>query len=422
MEVRFTMILIMKLLTITAILGLPFLLYGLYNAVIGLFGLRKHNRFKEQKPVNKFCAVIAARNEASVIGHLIESLKAQNYPIDLFDIYVIPNNCTDQTASVAKENGAKLFCPKKAVHAKGDALEQFFDYIFAYDDQYDAFCVFDADNLVDENFFYAMNNAIVAGEKIAQGYRESKNPNDSWVSGCQSVFYWTQNRFMNLAKYSLGGTATLNGTGFMVTRDVVIKQGFRTHTLTEDIEYTTQSIINGYRVAWVPEAITYDEHPVDFKTSWKQRKRWSTGIIQCYNRYAPALRQNFHETHDWKALDLIIYLAAPLIQVAGAVYAFTSAALLFYAFSITSFSTDYLLLCALNIMVPIAFSFFFTVLVLLLEKHTPVDVAKSTIFSFWFFLFSWLFINIICLVKPIKTWEPIKHTQSINMSQLKVNK
>ena len=414
--------LIIKLLIITSILGLPFLLYGLYNVVIGLFGLRKHNRFKAQKPDNKFCAVIAARNEGNVIGPLIESLKGQNYPVDLFDIYVIPNNCTDDTAAVAQKNGAKLFCPKKAVHAKGDALEQFFDYIFAYDDQYDAFCVFDADNLVDENFFLSMNNAIGAGEKIAQGYRESKNPNDSWISGCQSVFYWMQNRFMNLAKYSLGGSATLNGTGFMVTRDVLIKQGFRTHTLTEDIEYTTQSIINGYRVAWVPEAITYDEHPVDFKTSWKQRKRWSTGIIQCYNRYAPALRQNFHQTHDWKALDLIIYLAAPLIQVASAVYAFTSAALLLYAFSITSFSTDYFLFCSLNIVGFIVFSFFFTVLVLLLEKHTPVDVAKSTIFSFWFFLFSWLFINIICLVRPIKTWEPIKHTQSINMAELKVNK
>lgn len=130
-----------------------------------------------------------------VIGNLIDTLKSQNYPEELLDVYVLPNNCTDNTEEVSLEHGAKVFHCSSKVHSKGAALEEFFDDTFANNDVYDAFCIFDADNLVDPGFFIAMNNAMCSGETIAQGYRDSKNPADSWISGCQSIFYWTLNRF-----------------------------------------------------------------------------------------------------------------------------------------------------------------------------------------------------------------------------------
>lgn len=98
---------------------------------------------------------------------------------------------------------------------------------------------------------------------------------------------------MNLAKQGIGWSAALNGTGFMVSREVLKDGGFRTFSMTEDIEFTTQSIMKGYRVAWVPEALTFDEHPITFETSWKQRKRWSTGTIQCFSQYSAPLWENF---------------------------------------------------------------------------------------------------------------------------------
>ena len=224
--------------------------------VIGLFGYTHYNKYPPVQPKHRMAAIIAARNEEFVIGNLIDSLHQQDYPQELMDVFVIPNNCTDNTESVALAHGAKTYRCLQEVKCKGDALSQFFNYIFSENDIYDAFCIFDADNVVDKHFFSSMNNVLASGEKIAQGYRDSKNPSDSWISGCQSIFYWTLNRFLNLARHRLGLSAALNGTGFMMSAEIIRKDGFKTYSLTEDIEFTTQCVINGYRVAWAPEAIT----------------------------------------------------------------------------------------------------------------------------------------------------------------------
>ncbi|MEA5074267.1 MAG: glycosyltransferase family 2 protein [Eubacterium aggregans] len=404
------------------VLGAPFFAYGIYYMVIGLVGYRKHNQFEVAPPTNRFAAVIAARNEGQVIGNLIDTLKKQNYPTELLDVYVLPNNCTDDTEAVALAHGAKVFHCTQDVRSKGAALEQFFDATFAENDIYDAFCVFDADNLVDPGFFGAMNNALCAGETIAQGYRDAKNPKDSWISGCQSIFYWTLNRFMNLARYSIGMSAALNGTGFMVAADVLRDGGFRTFSMTEDIEFTTQSIMKGRRVAWVPEALTYDEHPLTFETSWKQRKRWSTGTIQCFIHYSPLLWQAFKETKNWGCADMILYLSAPLVQVLTAIYSVCSFIILSLLFVNTQVWSDALTFAIIFSVGGIFISFLFTAMVVKLEHHQLKQVKNYSFFSFWFFFFSWIFINIVCVVKPIETWEPIEHTQSISMSQLELGK
>jgi cellulose synthase/poly-beta-1,6-N-acetylglucosamine synthase-like glycosyltransferase len=400
------------------IIGIPFFAYGIYYGAIGILGYRKHNTFEPQAPKNRFAAVIAARNEGQVIGNLIDTLKKQNYPADMLDIYVLPNNCTDDTETQALAHGAKVFHCSSSVHSKGGALEQFFDATFETNDVYDAFCIFDADNLVDPNFFNAMNNALCAGEKIAQGYRDSKNPKDSWISGCQSIFYWTLNRFMNLARYTLGMSAALNGTGFMVSAEVLKNGGFRTFSLTEDIEFTTQSIMKGYRVAWVPEALTYDEHPLTFETSWKQRKRWSTGTIQCFERYAPQLWKQYRATKNWCCADMILYLSAPLVQVVTFFYSVSTFVVLALLFVNTQVWSDALTFALLFSLGGILISFGFTALVVKLEHHHLKQVKNYSFFSFWFFFFSWIFINIECVVKPIQTWEPIEHTKSLTMAQM----
>jgi len=400
-------------------LGVPFFAYGLYYLFIGFLGFRKHNKFPQVAPKNRFAAVIAARNEGVVIGNLIDTLKSQNYPEELLDVYVLPNNCTDNTEEVSLEHGAKVFHCSSKVHSKGAALEEFFDDTFANNDVYDAFCIFDADNLVDPGFFIAMNNAMCSGETIAQGYRDSKNPADSWISGCQSIFYWTLNRFLNLARYSVGMSAALNGTGFMVAASILKDGGFRTFSLTEDIEFTTQSIMKGHRVAWVPEALTYDEHPIDFNTSWKQRKRWSTGTIQCFSHYAPLLWQQFKETKNWCDLDMILYLFAPLEQILTALYSVSTFVVLCLLYVNTQVWSDALTFALVFSGGGVLLSFLYTAFVVKLEHHKIKQIKGASFFSFWFFLFSWVFINILCIFKPITTWEPIEHTQSVNLAQLR---
>lgn len=407
-----------QIFTLLFILGIPFFMYGLYNLAIGLFGYTKHNKYTLSPPKHRIAAIIAARNEEFVIGNLIESLHQQNYPQELMDIYVIPNNCTDNTEGVAQAHGAKIMKCTKPVHSKGDALQQFFEYIFRENDIYDAFCIFDADNLVDTNFFSAMNNVLASGEKIAQGYRDSKNPNDSWISGCQSVFYWTLNRFLNLARHRLNMSATLNGTGFMMHSDLVREDGFNTYSLTEDIEFTTQCVIKGQRVAWAPEAITFDEHPLTFEQSWSQRKRWSTGIIQCFERYSKELFDSYKKDKNFSAIDMIIFLIAPYVQVLTFIYtvcSFIILGMLYISTSVWSTALNVAIFFAIGGMI---LSIIFTVMVLWLENKQIQQLNRNSLFSFWFYLVSWIPINIVCLIKPIDIWEPIEHTKSVKISQL----
>ncbi len=411
---------ILMVVGISLLVGLPFLLYGVYYSVIGLMGLRKYNTFKKEAPKNKLCAVVAARNESMVIGNLIDTLKAQNYPEDLSDIYVLPNNCTDNTAEVALRHGAKVFHCSDEVHSKGAALDEFFTYALENED-YDAFCVFDADNLVDSEFFAVMNNVLCSGETIAQGYRDSKNPADSWISGSQSIFYWILNRFLNLARHNLGLSAALNGTGFMVSSEILRDGGFKTFSLTEDIEFTTQSIIKGHRVAWVPEAKTYDEHPLTFDVSWKQRKRWSTGTIECFNHYAPILWKTYRKTRRFACLDMIFYLSAPLVQVFSSILGIVTGTALLVVLFQAHFVPLHMIISAILFLFSMIWSVFFCVTVVLLEKHKVSQINKKSFFTFWFWLMSWTIINMICIVAPIKTWEPIAHTKSVSLSQINLS-
>ena len=85
-------------------------IFWLYQIVISLCSLIK----LKDKPlkVNKnhrFMAIIPAHNEEMVIGSLIESLKNQTYDKNLYDIYVIADNCTDNTAKIAEQAGAIVY-------------------------------------------------------------------------------------------------------------------------------------------------------------------------------------------------------------------------------------------------------------------------------------------------------------------------
>ena len=400
------------------LLGVPFFAYAFYNIFIGLKGYRKYRHYPKAAPKNRFCAVVAARNEEGVIGQLVDTLKNVDYPEELVDIWVIPNNCTDETGRVAREHGANVYDPKREIHSKGEALNEFFDYTFAMNDTYDAFCVFDADNLVDPHFFKSMNNALESGVRIAQGYRESKNPKDSWVSGCQSVFYWTINRFMNESKMGFGLSATLNGTGFMVCREILEKDGFNTFSLTEDIEFSTQNIMKGETVYFVSDAITYDEHPTDQATSWKQRSRWSTGTIQCLYHYGPMLWKDWRETKNFKCFDMLVYLLAPFLQVLSTIYGvFTIVIYAIISLYQMEMSNSFIFAVGLTV-VSLVFSVIYSMFVVKMEHHKVNEVAGSAFFSFWYFIMSWAIINIIVFFKPITTWEPIEHKKGVELADI----
>ena len=309
------------LLLILNILGTLYLVYFAGVIVLGLF--RKKREFPAAAPQKRIAAVIAARNEAGVIGEAVRTLLAQDYPRELFDIWVIPNNCTDDTEDVAANAGARVLRCAEPVSCKGDVLRFAFGHLLAMD--YDAFCIFDADNLVDPGFFRAANDALCHGARIGQGFRDSKNSRESWVAGGMSVFYWFMSRLFNRGRAALGMSALLNGTGVVLDADLIREMGWNTRTLTEDLELTAQCGLRGEKIAYLEKAVTYDEQPVTFGVSFEQRRRWFRGSMQTTLRYGPKLVWRAIRHHSLQALDLAIFFLGNIMQfvclVPGAVAA-----------------------------------------------------------------------------------------------------
>lgn len=395
------------------------IIYLMYYVFIAFFSLKKLKPIPNCEPRNKFAIIIAARNEAKVIGNLVNSLKLQNYPAELFDILVIPNNCTDDTEAVALQSGAKIIECTVPVRSKGQVLAFTFDYISEHFDPYDAFCIIDADNLVEGDFLRQMNNALCAGAQVAQGYRDSKNATDSIVSSWHSIYYWTINRLYNQARNALGLSAIINGTGFMVSSEVLKKLGgWNTVTMTEDIEFTSLCAINDIKVHWVPKAIIFDEQPITFLQSWNQRKRWSTGILQCLYHYTVPLFKAGFRLRNFRCMDIMLLLWAPIFQTLSLVSFVLILTLTAFGSRYDLFpQTDVYFRMFVSLDGSVITAALLSLLVVLLEKKNARKMLKGIITT-WIFVASWIPINIICLFHRSEKWHEIEHTRSLDLSDM----
>lgn len=393
-------------------------IFWVYQIAVSLCSLvkLKDKPLKIEKD-HRFMAIIPAHNEEAVISNLVESLKNQNYNKELYDIYVIADNCTDNTAKVAKEAGAivyERFDEEKKT--KGYALNWFLKQKIEEDAPYDAFFIFDADNIVDKNFIKNMNKKLCQGEDVVQGYRDIKNPTDSWITAGYAIFYWTMHRFYHLARYNIGLSPLLNGTGFMVKFDVVKPNGWETETLTEDIEFSLKRIIAGKRLGWATDAIVYDEQPVGFKQSWSQRSRWTVGHIQCISKYTKPLANAAKENKTLMNLDGFLYIIGSIPMFVLTLILLLSNFLIYAGEGMTSveFLDNIVRYAVPTFILPILTA----AMVMALDRR-PIKPMIKGLLCYPLFLGSWLLINFKCLFKRETTWEKINHVRSIKISEVR---
>ena len=392
-------------------------IFWVYQLVISICSLIN---FKE-KPIleektNKFMAIIPAHNEEAVVENLIMSLQKQDYPRDSYDIYVIADNCTDDTAKIAKKAGAIVYERFDSMHkTKGAALNWFLAQKIEEDAPYDAFCIFDADNIVDVNFLKNMNKKLCQGETVVQGYRDIKNPTDSWVTAGYAIFYWTMNRFYHLARYNIGLSPLINGTGFMVRFDQVKPEGWNTKTLTEDIEFSLKQIIRGRKLGWARDAIVYDEQPVGFKQSWSQRSRWTVGHIQCMGEYTKKLALAVKEHKTVMNFDGLLYIVGSIPMFIITILLLLVNAGLYLGKGLTG--TELLWNYARYI-VPTFFLPILTAILIMKIEHKEVKPMAKGLLCYPLFLGSWLDINFKCLFKRNTKWEKIEHVRNIQINDL----
>ncbi|MBR4636681.1 MAG: glycosyltransferase family 2 protein [Clostridia bacterium] len=278
--------------TVDRIIGIIFFLCYAYQLFyIPVVWLRRPKKHAAEKQ-NDFAVLISARNEQAVIGDLIASLRSQTYPAERIHIFVAADNCTDNTADIAREAGAVVYeRSNNAEIGKGYALGFLMENIRRdYSDGFDGYFVFDADNILSPDFIERMNRTFSDGHDIVTSYRNSKNYGDNWISAGYALWYLRDSRYLNQARYLLGTSCVVFGTGFLFSRAVAEKMGpWPYHTLIEDVEFSAQQILNGQRIAFCPDAILYDEQPTSFAQSWRQRSRWCSGALQVFTRYGGRL-------------------------------------------------------------------------------------------------------------------------------------
>lgn len=390
-------------------------IYWLYQFIISLcsFVKIKEKPLKEDKQ-HRFMTIIPAHNEEKVVVNLIESLKKLDYPKDLYDIYVIADNCTDKTAEVAKKAGSIVYERFDEAHkTKGHALQWFLAQKIEEDAPYDAFCIFDADNIVDENFLKVMNKKLCQGEEVVQGYKDIKNPSDSWVSAGYAIFYWTMHRFYHLARYNIGLSPLMNGTGFMVKFDVIKPQGWNTKTLTEDIEFSLKRIIKGKKLGWATDAICYDEQPVGFVQSWSQRSRWTVGHIQCIHEYTKKLAIAAKENKTMMNFDGLLYIVGSIPMFILTLLLLATNFLMYAGDGMTQAE---LMMNMLRYLVPTFLLPIATGVIAMYLDKRPIKPMLKGLACYPLFMGSWLLINFKCLFKRETTWEKINHVRNIKIA------
>ena len=398
-------------------------IYWIYQLVVSIcsFVTLKEKPFIVNKN-HKFLAIIPAHNEEAVVGNLIESLQKQNYPKNKYDIIVIADNCTDKTKEVAESYGVKIFerheeDPSKKT--KGDALRLLLNTLLSDPKMdYDAFCVFDADNIVDPNFITAMNKHLCQGEEVVQGYRDIKNPTDSWIASGYAIFYWTMNRFYHLARYNAGLSPLINGTGFMVKFDAIRPTGWNTNTLTEDIEFSLKRIIQGKKLGWATDAIVYDEQPVKFKPSWSQRSRWTIGHIQCLFEYTKPLAKAASSNKTLMNFDGLLYMlgSIPMFVITILLLVLNAISYLFNGMTTSDFIMNIIRYVVPTFILPII-----TAIIIMVIDKKPIKKMWKGLIMYPIFLGSWLLINFKCLFKRDTTWEKIEHVRNVKIEDKKIN-
>lgn len=386
----------------------PLLLWQTVVGVMGLLPMKK--RKKVENKVHRFAVVICARHEQAVIGNLIDSLHAQNYPREAFTVFVIADNCTqDDTAEEARRHGAVVyerFNTEKV--GKGYALRWALDRIQTdYPDAFDAVAIFDADNLAAPDFLARTNDGLCSGADVTKGYRDCKNPYDTWVSEAYAIYWMMLMRFFHRARYNCGMSCQVDGTGFAFKLSAIAQTGWDTHTLTEDCEFSIQQVCAGRTIIPVYDAVFYDEQPVGWGMSLRQRYRWVVGAAQCNRDYLPTLFRSL-KIRSWSVVDMTIYmLCIPAIALMLLGSALGLLALLLNPGTVFM---AVLGLCGSALWCWVSMSAM-ALLLVLLEKKSVRKLWKG-ILLYPVFLLPMAYMTAAAWIHPKAEWKPIAHTRS----------
>ena len=389
--------------------------YQILYYFVSLFVRKKEKDYEFS--YHNYAVLICARNEEAVIADLLQSLNNQSYPADRFHVFVMADNCSDDTAEIARENGATVYIRyNDRLVGKGYALEELLKNIERdYGDVFDGYMVFDADNILKEDYIEQMNISYCQGNRIIAGYINSKNYDSNWISAGYSLFLLKKNRYLNNARYLLGLSCAINGTGFLF--DKKLTGNWNYHTLTEDIELSVDQACRHNRIAYCDKAVLYDEQPVSFRQSFYQRLRWAKGYLQVIRKYTSSLLKGIFEG-DFSCYDML----NTILSAYG--YSMLSILISIIEFAMLVYLGINIIPYVRTILAGLSKAYLVIYAAGLLTTITEWNNIKASsfhkilyTFTFPLFLATYIPIAFYALFARV-TWVPIKHSLSVNRANL----
>jgi cellulose synthase/poly-beta-1,6-N-acetylglucosamine synthase-like glycosyltransferase len=383
---------------------------------------------KPRQPVgepkaNRYAVLICARDEEKVIGNLILSIRDQDYPRELIDIYVAADNCRDATARICRGLGVTVWERFDAERVgKGYALDFLFENIrkSGADTRYDGYFVFDADNLLDERYITEMNRVFSRGHAVVTSYRNSKNYGENWITAGYSLWFLRESQYLNNSRMLLGTGCAISGTGFLLSREIAERYGgWKFFLLTEDIEFSVRCAIDGERIAFCRDAILYDEQPATFGQSRTQRLRWAKGFFQVFSKYGGRLTCAVFKRRGFCCFDMLMTVLPAILLTAVTVLG-SAAAIIYGALAgrEVGAGVSSLLLTFLKAYVLLFVAGAVTVATQWSRIHATRRAKILYTFTFPLFMFTYIPIAFAALVRRV-SWKPIRHTKAKTLSDIR---
>jgi len=408
--------------TANKVIGILFMAFYAYQILFVLVPVFIKKPKHSDKPIRKYGVLISARNESKVIKNLIDSLNDQTYGKENIKIFVVADNCDDNTADIAREAGATVYERFDTERVgKGYALEYLYDRIVEdYGDTYfDAYAVFDADNVVDLKFFEEMNKVFSNKYPVVTCYRNSKNYGDNWVSAGYALWFLRESQYLNRCRMRCHTTAAVSGTGFVFDSAIMRESGgWKFFLLTEDIEFTNYNVLKGRKIGYADDAIIYDEQPTKFSQSCSQRMRWARGYIQVMGKYGLKLVRGIFSKNCTSCFDmsctilpaLVLSILSVVINViAGISLAIMGENILPLLISFgETVGGMYALLFVLG-----------TITTITEWKNIHCSTFKKIFYAFTFPIFMISYVPVTMAALFVKSeWKPIEHTKSKTLEEI----
>ncbi len=255
--------------------------------------------------------MVPAHNESIVIRKTVEALLKFDYPQDRYEIIVINDNSTDDSAQVleriqARHPDRKLIVinTDKVVGGKGKSGALNIGLSVASGS---VLAIYDADNTPQADALTLLVENLMADDKLGAviGKFRTRNKKASLLTRFVNIETLAYQCMNQAGRYFFFKLCTIPGTNFVIRRSIMERMGgWDTKALAEDTEISFQIYRMGYYIKQMPLAVTWEQEPHLLSVWFRQRTRWSKGNIY-------VLIKNFKYAFDKDAgkmrLDVIYY-------------------------------------------------------------------------------------------------------------------